>query len=439
MHNLAIALKEKGFTVTGSDDEIFEPSKSKLEAHGLLPTSIGWSPENITEDIDGIILGMHARKDNPELAKAQELGLKIYSFPEYIYEQSKDKQRIVIAGSHGKTTITAMVIHVLKYFNREFDYLVGAQLEGFETMVKLSDAPLIIIEGDEYLSSPIDDTPKFLKYHHHIGLISGVAWDHVNVFPTEDDYVRQFDVFADSTPKAGSLAFYEEDAMASVIGNKERPDVNRLNYTTHPFKIENGNTYLIHDGREVPVKVFGKHNMQNLSGAREVLKKIGISFDQFYEAIKTFEGASNRLEVLNEGENITVFKDYAHAPSKVSATIRAVKEQYPERKLIACLELHTFSSLNKGFIVRYAESMKYADVPVVYFNPNTIAHKKLEQLSKEDIQNAFGNGNLNVFDSTDHLNEFLKTNVSKECNLLLMSSGNFNNIDLDTLSNELIN
>ncbi|MEM1406239.1 MAG: Mur ligase family protein [Bacteroidota bacterium] len=433
MHNLAIALKAKDLEISGSDDEIYEPSKSKLAGAGLLSASEGWNVENITSDLDAVIVGMHARPDNPELQKAQQLGIKIFSFPEFIYEQSKDKQRIVIAGSHGKTTITAMVMHVLNYFSRDFDYAVGASIKGFEHMVKLSDAPIIVIEGDEYLSSPVDPTPKFHKYQHHIGLISGVSWDHINVFPSEDEYVKQFEIFADSTPKAGSLIFCDEDPLTSMTGNKERDDVYAISYKTHAHIIDNGITYLVNGKDSFPLKIFGKHNLQNVSGAKEVLKKIGITEDQFYQAITSFEGASKRLELIAENDRSAIYKDYAHAPSKVRATTLALREQYPERDLVACLELHTFSSLNKDFLKQYKGAMKFSYKPIVYFNSNTIANKGLEPIIPDDIFNAFDERSLKVFDDKETLLTYLKDQNWKDKNLLMMTSGTFDHLDFDAL------
>lgn len=433
MHNLAIALRNKGLHITGSDDEIYEPSKSKLDNAGLLPPTEGWNPENITDDIDAVIIGMHARPDNPELLKAQELGVKIFSFPEFIYEQSQDKQRIVIGGSHGKTTITSMVIHVLHYFDREFDYAVGASIKGFDNTVKLSDAPIIIIEGDEYLSSPIDPTPKFHKYKHHIGLISGISWDHINVFPTEDEYVKQFEIFADATPKAGSLICCEEDPITSMIASKERADVHAINYKTHPHIIDNGITYLVNGKDNFPLRIFGKHNLQNLNGAKEVLKKIGITEDQFYQAITSFGGASKRMQLLKEDDRSAIFKDYAHSPSKVRATTLALREQYPERDLVACLELHTFSSLTKDFLKEYKGAMKFSYKPIVYFNPATIANKGLDTITAEDISAAFDERSLKVFDNRDDLLDYLQDQNWKDKNLLMMSSGTFDHLDFDKL------
>jgi UDP-N-acetylmuramate: L-alanyl-gamma-D-glutamyl-meso-diaminopimelate ligase len=434
MHNLAIALKEKGYKVTGSDDDIFEPSRSRLEKAGILPPSNGWDPNRVTEDLDAVVLGMHAKADNPELIKAQELGLKIYSYPDFIFENIKDKQRIVIAGSHGKTTITSMVLHVLKYHNRAFDYVVGAQIEGFDNMVKLSDAPIIVIEGDEYLTSPLDRTPKFLKYQHHIGLISGIEWDHINVYPTLEDYVKQFDHFADATPKAGTLIYCEEDDMATLICNKEREDVQRVEYKEHPSRIENGTTYLLTENGEVPVKVFGRHNMQNLSGAKEVLKKVGVTSDQFYEAIQTFKGAANRLELLKEKENHAVYKDFAHAPSKLAATTKALKDQYKDRQLVACLELYTFSSLNKAFLSQYQSTFNAADIAIVYYSPKNLVLKNLETFSAEDVKLAFNRSDLLVFTEIIELKQYLMSIDWNNKNLLMMSSGKFDGLDLHELT-----
>jgi UDP-N-acetylmuramate: L-alanyl-gamma-D-glutamyl-meso-diaminopimelate ligase len=440
MHNLAIALHQKGLLITGSDDEIYEPSKTRLQNYGLLPEQMGWYPEKLTTDLDAIILGMHARADNPELQKAKELGIPVYSYPEYIYQQSIDKQRIVIAGSHGKTSITSMILHVLKYYNRKFDYMVGAQIEGFDTMVQLSeDAPIIVIEGDEYLSSPIDRRPKFLHYKHHIGLVSGIAWDHINVYPTFEDYVKQFDLFADSTPKGGILIFDETDDLVTVICRKEREDVMSQEYQAHKHKIENGQTFLVTEFGDIPIQVFGEHNMRNLNGARTVLSKIGISDKQFYEAIKSFRGAANRLEVVGKNKQTVVFKDFAHAPSKLEATTKAVKDQFPDRQLVACMELHTFSSLNKEFLKQYKDTFNTADQSVVYYSPKTLAHKKMPELSEEDVKKAFNNKNLLVFTDNQALQEFLYTQEWANKNLLLMSSGNYNGLDLKQLSSNLLN
>ncbi len=440
MHNLAIALHQKGYQVTGSDDEIVEPSKTRLANRGLLPEAIGWFPEKIDSGLEAVILGMHARADNPELLRARELGLRVFSYPEYIYEQCKDKQRIVIAGSHGKTTITSMILHVLQYHNRKFDFMVGAQIEGFETMVRLSeDAPVVIIEGDEYLASPVDRRPKFLLYKHHIGLVSGIAWDHINVFPTFDEYVRQFDLFADATPRSGTLIFDETDDLVTVICRKEREDVQRVEYTTHRHVVRDGQTCLVTDAdEEVPVQVFGEHNMRNLNGARAILSKIGIGDRRFYEAIRTFKGAARRLEVVGQNQNTIVYRDFAHAPSKLEATTRAVKKQFTDRKLVACLELHTFSSLNKEFLKQYKGSFEDADTAIVYFNPHTIAHKKLEPISPEDVKNAFRRKDLMVF--TDHLElgQYLTSQQWSAKNLLLMSSGTFNGTDLKALSQKIL-
>ena len=438
MHNLALALHNKGYQVSGSDDEVFEPSKSRLAKAGILPAHIGWFPVKITKELDAVILGMHARADNPELLKAQELGLKIYSYPEYIYQQSLDKQRIVIAGSHGKTSITSMILHVLKFHNRKFDYMVGALLEGFDTMVKLTDdAPIIIIEGDEYLTSPLDRTPKFLHYHHHIGLVSGIAWDHINVYPTFDEYVKQFEIFADSTPKGGMLIYSENDDLATVICGKEREDVQQIEYKAHKHDIRHGQTYLTTEKGDVPLQIFGKHNMRNLAGAKAICTKIGITDDMFYEAVKSFKGAANRLEILEKGSNATVFKDFAHAPSKLKATTNAVKKQFPDRQLVAVLELHTFSSLNKEFLSQYRDTFK-ADVPVVFYDKHTIEHKKLAPITEDDVKASFNNSELKVFTDSGRLREFLLGNNWKNKNLLLMSSGNFGGINIKEVAKEVV-
>ncbi len=438
MHDLALHLHDKGLDVSGSDDEIYDPAKSALAAKGLLPEEFGWFPDKITTDLDAIILGMHARPDNPELKRARELGLQVYSYPDYIYEQSKDKQRIVIAGSHGKTTITSMILHVLQEMGREFDYVIGARTATVKGMVQLTDAPIIIIEGDEYLTSPVDSSPKFLKYKHHIGLISGIAWDHYNVFPTLDDYVKQFEMFADASPKGANLIYCEEDDLATVIGRKERPDVNRIEYHAHPHVVRNGQTYLQTDDGEVPVRVFGYHNMQNLSGALEVCKRIGILKEDFYQAVSSFSGASKRLELIAKNEHTAVYKDFAHAPSKLMATTRAVKQQFPKRQLIACMELHTFSSLNREFVNQYQDALNDADIGIVYHNPEVSRHKKLEPLDDAIIQEAFNRPDIKVFTKTQEMQAFLKNQSWADKNLLLMSSGNYGGMDLDAFGKSIV-
>ena len=438
MHNLAIALKESGHTVTGSDDEIYEPSRSFLQQQGLLPAYEGWNPSILDKSYDAVILGMHAKKDNPELLKAQELGLKIYSFPEYIFEQSRDKQRVVVAGSHGKTTTTALITHVLNYHKRKFDYVIGARVEGLTNTVKLSDAPVVIIEGDEYLSSALDPTPKFLRYQHHIGIITGIAWDHANVFPTEEDYVKQFDLFGDQTPKGGMLIYCEQDSMSMMIGKKERHDVFTIAYKTHPHAEENHQCYLTNGKERYPIKIFGTHNLQNISAAKEALKKIGITAEMFFEAVSSFEGAAGRLQKVKEVHGTTIFKDFAHAPSKVKATIKAVKDLYSDRELIACFELHTYSSLNKNFLPQYKDSFKNANTSVVYFSPEKVKAKGFPEISADELKKAFANPSLQIFTSAQELHNFLKQQQYKNKNLLMMSSGNFGGLDIKQLASELI-
>jgi UDP-N-acetylmuramate: L-alanyl-gamma-D-glutamyl-meso-diaminopimelate ligase len=441
MHHLAIALKAQGHQISGSDDEIYEPSFTRLKDNGLLPSSTGWNENNIASDLDAVIVGMHARKDNPELLKAQKLGIKVYSYPEYIYQHSQNKERIVIAGSHGKTTTTAMVMHVLQYHRYSFDYVIGATAEGFDTTVRLSaDAPIIVIEGDEYYSSPIDLTPKFLHYKHHIGLVSGIAWDHINVYPDMDDYVKQFERFAAQSPKAGTIIYCEEDYLATLAcsSNKMREDVLQIEYITHAHKIKNGITYLKTEFGEIPLQVFGKHNMQNISGAKAVCSRLAISDEMFYEAIKTFKGASKRLELVAKNANTHIFRDFAHAPSKINATTEAVKEQFPHKELVICAELHTFSSLNKNFLPQYKNTVDKADLPIIYFNPKTLVNKRLEPISEQDILQSFAHPKLKVFTDSEALKEFLEQQDWQNKNLLLMSSGTFDGIDFKTLSEKIL-
>lgn len=433
MHNLAIALHQAGHIITGSDDEIFEPSRSSLANQKLLPEE-GWFPERITHDLDCVILGMHARADNPELLRAQQLGLTILSFPDFIYNQAKEKKRIVIAGSHGKTTITSMIAHVLNFHKRNFDYVIGARVKGLELTVKLSDAPIIIIEGDEYLSAAIDPTPKFLRYQHHIGVISGIAWDHANVFPTEADYQVQFEKFVANTPDGGTLVYCQHDANVVSLCQHVREAIKRIPYTTHPHIIEHGKIYLTTTNKKIPIKVFGQHNLQNIQAAYEVTKQIGISDEEFYVAIPSFEGASGRLESVHETSSSLILKDFAHSPSKVKATVKAVKDLHPDRKLVAVLELHTFSSLNKKFLPQYNQSLDEADNAIVFFDPEKVKQKKLEPIAEKEVQAAFGAKALCVFTNKLHLESYLREQDWKNKNLLMMSSGNFNNLDLRTLA-----
>jgi len=444
MHNMAIAMHKKGFVVTGSDDEILEPSKSRLKKLSLLPENEGWDVTKIHKGLDAVILGMHARIDNPELIKAQELGLKIYSYPEYIYEQTKDKIRIVIGGSHGKTTITAMILHVLNFHKIDCDYLVGAQLEGFDTMVKLTkEAKIAVIEGDEYLSSPIDRRPKFHLYKPNIAILSGIAWDHINVFPTFDEYVEQFKIFVDLIEQEGSIIYCELDEEVKKVCETVRADIKKFPYSIPEHTIEKGLTYLRARSQEerntnVPLQIFGEHNLMNLNGARLVCNQIDVSDKQFYEAIQSFTGAAKRLEVIKKNAVTAVYKDFAHSPSKLKATTQAVKKQFPDRKLIACMELHTFSSLNEDFLKEYNGSMALADEAVIYFNPHTIEHKKLKPITEEQVKQAFGGNNVKVYtDSKIMLSDLLKMNFSTK-NLLMMSSGNFDGIDFKDLGEKVV-
>jgi UDP-N-acetylmuramate: L-alanyl-gamma-D-glutamyl-meso-diaminopimelate ligase len=432
MHNLAIALHHKGYQVSGSDDTIHNPSKSRLEKYGLLPKEFGWFPDKISTDIDVIILGMHAKKNNPELIKAQELGLKIYSYPEFLYEQSKDKTRVVIGGSHGKTTITSMILHVLNYHDREVDYMVGAQLEGFETMVHLTkENEFIVLEGDEYLSSPIDMRPKFHLYKPNIALMSGIAWDHINVFPTFENYIEQFSVFTDSIVHGGIMVYNEEDDIVKEVVENSVNSIKKYPYSTPDHYIENGITYIDTSDGALPLEIFGGHNLQNLAGAKWICQHMGIDEDDFYEAIATFKGASKRLEKIAENNNAVIFKDFAHSPSKVKATTKAVKEQYSQRTVVACLELHTYSSLNADFLKEYENALDAADVAVVFYSPHAVKIKQLEEVSSKQIEEAFKREDLIIYTNPKKFKEFLFTQKLANKALLLMSSGNYGGLDFD--------
>ena len=436
MHNLALALHLKGDDITGSDDEIFDPSKSRLSASGILPKVFGWFQEKITPQLDAIVLGMHAKADNPELLKAQELGLKIYSYPEFLYEQSKFKTRVVIGGSHGKTTITSMILHVMHYFNREVDYMVGAQLEGFDVMVKLTEHnDFIILEGDEYLSSPIDRRPKFHLYKPNIALLSGIAWDHINVFPTWKNYVEQFSIFVDSIVEGGSITYNIEDAEVKKVVENSENTIRKFPYQTPNYKVQDGTTFLETEEGSMPVEIFGKHNLNNLAGAKWICQQMGIDENYFYEAISTFQGASKRLEKIAETKKSIAYKDFAHSPSKVLATTNALKNQYPNRKLIACLELHTYSSLNPEFLKEYKGALDAADVAVVFYSPHAIEIKKLKAISSEQIANAFQRENLIIFTNPTAFKTFLFSQKFNETSLLLMSSGDYGGLDFDELKN----
>ena len=439
MHNLAIALHTKGYKVTGSDDEVYEPSKSRLKKYDLLPDRMGWDTTRIDIQIDAVIVGMHAREDNVELVKAQDLGLPIFSYPEFIYEQTKDKCRVVIGGSHGKTSITSMILHVMQYNHVDVDYMVGAQLNGFECMVKLTENnSVVILEGDEYLSSPIDRRPKFHLYNPDIAVISGIAWDHINVFPTFSNYVEQFEIFTSKIAPNGSLIYCEDDDEVVKIAEKVRSDIRNIPYSTHEHFIEGGLTCLKTDVGDVSLSIFGEHNLQNLNCARLVCNELGISDDQFYIGIASFQGASKRLELVKQTNEALMYKDFAHSPSKLKATTTALKRQFPERELIACMELHTFSSLNREFLLQYQGAMSNADRALVYYDPKVIEHKQLSPISKEEVADAFATSNVEVYtESNSIIDELRKLNWTGK-NLLMMSSGNFNGVDFMKLAEELL-
>ncbi len=438
MHNLALALHHKGYNITGSDDVIFEPSKTRLEEKGMLPQTFGWFPEKVHSDLDAIILGMHAKADNPELLRAQELGLKIYSYPEFLYEQSKNKTRVVIGGSHGKTTITSMILHVLNFHGKPVDYMVGAQLEGFDRMVHLTEEnDFIVLEGDEYLSSPIDRRPKFHIYQPNIALLSGIAWDHINVFPTFENYVEQFQIFVDSIVKGGSITYNEEDPEVVKVVETSENTIRKLPYHTPEYTVENGQTLLETSEGQMPIAVFGKHNLSNLAGAKWICQHIGVDEDDFYEAISSFKGASKRLEKIAESPLSVAYKDFAHSPSKVTATTQAVKEQYPNRKLVAFLELHTYSSFNPEFLKEYRGALDAADEAVVFYLPESVQIKKLEAVTADQIRIAFQRDDLQIFTDAEAFRNFVLNQDYKDTALLFMSSGNYGGLNLKDIT-ELI-
>lgn len=436
MHNLALALHHKGYQITGSDDTIFEPSKSRLEKYGLLPPTFGWFPEKIHNKLDAVILGMHAKADNPELIQAQKMGLTIYSYPEFLYQQSKDKTRVVIGGSHGKTTITSMVLHVMQECNKEVDYMVGALLEGFETMVHLTNEnDFIVLEGDEYLTSPIDLRPKFHLYHPNIALISGIAWDHINVFPSLENYVEQFEIFIEKITPGGILIYNEEDELVKKVAENATNPIRKIAYKTPIYNVENNKTWIETTEGWMPLQIFGEHNLNNLAGAKWICQCMGIDELDFYEAIATFKGASKRLEKIAESTQTVIFKDFAHSPSKVKATTEAVKQQYPNKTLLACLELHTYSSLNPEFLKEYQHALDAADIAVVFYSPEALQIKRMQEISVEQIKKAFQKPNLIVHTDPNVFQEFLKNQKFQETALLLMSSGNYGGLDFEEVKN----
>jgi len=440
MHNLAIALKINGYNVTGSDDEIFEPSRGRLIKYGLLPETNGWYPEMISNDLDAVILGMHARPDNPELLRAQEMGVKIYSYPEFLYAHAKNKKRVVIGGSHGKTTITAMIMHVLKYWNKDFDYLVGSKLRDFEVMVRLSKgAPVMIFEGDEYLSSPIDRRPKFHWYHPHLALLSGIAWDHINVFPTYENYLEQFSIFIGLIERDGTLIYNSEDGELAGLVSNSRNAIRKIPYETPEFEIKEGTSYVFDGKTKIPLKVFGRHNLLNMNGARMVCNELGVSNQQFFEAVSGFQGADKRLELILQKGSGRLYSDFAHAPSKLKATLDAVKSQFSGQHVVACFELHTFSSLNSRFLGQYAGTMDNADYAIVYFNPHALRMKRLPVLDKEEVKKTFRKKDLLVFDDAEKMKAWLLENTTSNDIFLMMSSGNFDGIDMKVLAGQLLN
>jgi len=439
MHQLAIALHKKGYQVTGTDDEIFEPAKANLSEHGLLPDQIGWQPDLITPDLDAVILGMHAKQDNPELQKAVSLGLKIYSFPEYIYHESQNKTRVVVGGSHGKTTTTSMIMHVLKQAKQSFDYLVGARVEGFDQSVNITNAPVIVCEGDEYPASAIERKPKFHFLYPHVAILTGIAWDHINVFPTFDFYLEQFTIFINRIEKGGILIYNESDpVLKELVTTNPRTDIRYQPYGIPAHEIENGNTTVTIDGAKGALKVFGNHNLMNLNAAYYACKELGIEAGSFIPAIGSFTGAAKRLELLASSDDSTIYRDFAHAPSKVKATIEAVKKQFPERRLLAVLELHTYSSLNEAFMKEYDGALEPADEAVVFYSRHALQIKRLPDLPATAVEAGFNKKGLIVFTESQALADWLSSRNYTNANLLLMSSGNYDGMDVPLLATQLM-
>lgn len=439
MHQLAIALKRKGYEVTGTDDEIFEPAKTNLANEGLLPESIGWNTNKLTADLDAVILGMHAKADNPEIAKAKELGLKIYSFPEYIYAESTQKKRVVVGGSHGKTTTTSMIMHVLKKLNFEFDYLVGAKLEGFNQSVNITNAPVIVCEGDEYPASVIEKKPKFHFLFPHVAILTGIAWDHINVFPTFDFYLEQFVTFIHKIEAGGILIYNEADAvLKKLVDANRRTDIQYQPYSTPQNAIENGKTTVVLEGEKTELSVFGNHNLQNVQAAYWACKALGVSTVEFLQSISSFTGASKRLELLASNSGMNVYRDFAHAPSKVKATVQAVKQQFPNRKLVAILELHTFSSLNEQFMKEYNGALANADDAIVFYSNHALALKRMPPLEKEVVKEGFAKANLLVMNEKNELVNWLNQQNFSNTSLLFMSSGNYDGFDVVDYANTMM-
>ena len=434
MHSLALEMKRMGNEITGSDDAIFNPSKAKLKAAEILPETLGWFPEKITNKIDVVILGMHAKINNPELLKAQSLKLKIQSYPEFLAEISQEKTRVVIAGSHGKTTITAMILHVLNYHDISTDFMLGAPVSAVtETLFVSEENDFILLEGDEYLSSAIDLQPKFLWYQPEIALISGIAWDHINVFPTFETYVSQFEKFIFSIREGGVLLYNQEDLVLKDLVENSPHAVKKIPYRAPTHYIENGITFLDTSEGSLPLSVFGEHNLMNLSGAQWISQLMGLDAVEFYEAIPSFTGAAKRLEKISQGLTAVLYKDFAHAPSKVMATAKAVKDQFKGFEIQICLELHTYSSLDISFINQYKKTLSLADKAIIFYDPEALKIKNRSPISTEIIQAAFDHDFLKVITKTSSLEEYLFSQKYDNKILVMMSSGNFGGLDWNEL------
>lgn len=435
MHSLAISLKKKGYIISGSDDKFFSPSKENLKNENLL-FKAGWFPEKITSDLDFVILGMHAKIDNPELIEARKKKIKIYSFPEYISLVSKNKKRVVVSGSHGKTTITTMIMHVLNAKNIKFDYLVGAKIKGFDNMVHLSDNEIIVIEGDEYLSSKLDTRPKFLHYNPDLLILSGISWDHINVFPDSESYTNAFVSLLKSTSSKCKVFYASNDHNIKKI-IKHSSGFSK-SYSLPDFSICNGNVLLRKNKSRYKLSIFGKHNLYNLEAARIICNELGVENEFFFQSIGSFLGAKNRLELLSIiNSKSFIYRDFAHSPSKVSASVEALKDLFPKRKLISCLELHTFSSLTLDFLSHYKNAFKRSNYVWVFFSPKEIEGKGLHVFSKKDILSLINHNNIRVFDDVDELGQAIHETLWVNTNLLLMSSGHFQGLDFKKIIHSL--
>ncbi len=430
MHNLALALDSQGFMLSGSDDQIFEPARTRLKNRGICPEKEGWFSEKINTDLSFVVLGMHAKPDNPELVKALELGVKVYSFPELVAEMYSNSTRIVVAGSHGKTTTTSMMMHVFKALGKQFDYLVGAQLEGFDVMVALDKKEYSIIEGDEYLSSCLDPRPKFMHYSPQIAIITGIAWDHYNVFPTFDSYKNAFVQLIQSMKEGSLLLWYEGDSDLAELVGEYAQHLKTIAYKESEFVIQGNKCYLISEEACYSLEVFGRHNLQNMNSVIKVCEYLNFNSIDVCTSLSTFKGAAKRMQLLQNNGDLIIYQDFAHAPSKVKATINALRETYPYHHLHCFLELHTYSSLNKNFLPQYYSTVNECDEITIYFDPKALEIKRMEALDLQFIKDSFGRQNMNVIDNPAELKVQMDIARKGRGLLVFLGSGNWAGMEL---------